>query len=213
MGDISALVRGFENFQLDYQASQSDTDIAYAQSPEVLIIACCDSRVDPAIITNSEAGDVMVVRNIANLVPPFEEQSRFCETQAAVELAMVYLEVKNIIVMGHSRCGGIRALLTRLRDDLDPSHTLDEWTMVAEPAGRKVLADMKSQSLDDQVCACSREALKQSLENLANYPWVAEALSREQVQLHGWYFNLGEGALEALDPKSGQFAPLRASNI
>lgn len=211
MSDINALIAGFRSFQKEYtrDGKKALKKLAeYGPHSRILMIACCDSRVDPAIITNSAAGNLMVIRNMANLVPPYDNNSHFQETQAALEFASLYLNVEHIIVMGHSRCGGIRSLLTRLVDDADAELPLDKWTAVAEPAAREVLALMPGESLDDQACACSRRALVASLENLLTYPWVAEKADRNKLEIHGWYFNLSEGDLQRYNKASDQFESL-----
>ena len=211
MSDISALVAGFNKFQREYQSDREGKFKAlrdFGQTPEVMMIACCDSRVDPAVITNSESGDILVVRNIANLVPRYCENGPYREIHAAIEYGVCYLRVKHIIVMGHSRCGGIRSLITRMVDDFAPSHPLDDWTSIAEPIARAVLQEDKHSSLTEQVCACSRRTLTLCLENLRTYPWVSGALTHGSLELHGWYFNLSEGALEQLDPATGEFSLL-----
>lgn len=209
MDDISALIEGFDTFKrrwLSERPAATDEDATVA--PRILMIACCDSRVDPAIITDSRAGDIMVVRNLANLVPPYREDGPFQELQAAVEVAVCYHQVEHIIVMGHSRCAAIRSLLTRLADDLEPSQALDRWTAIAEPAGRTAIDSLPHASLDDKACATSRLALRQSLDNLAEYPWVDWALQRDRLQLHAWYFNLGQARLEMYDHASDSFCEL-----
>ncbi len=211
MSDIQALVEGFRAFQRNYLEDSSGRYRGLAEHgphSKILMIASSDSRADPAIITNSDAGDLMVVRNIANLVPPYGEASPFQETQAALEFAACYLELEHVIVMGHSRSAGIRSLLTRLIDAMDPDSPLDRWMSVAEPAARKVLQEMPDASLDDQACACARAALAASLENLRSYPWVAERIEKAGLQLHGWYFNLVNGELERYDESSGEFESL-----
>ncbi len=211
MKDIDALVAGFETFRDEYTADRDGRYrelVRYGAHSRILMIACCDSRVDPAIITNSAAGDLMVIRNIANLVPPFDAGGQFAETRAALEFAVCYLKVRRVIVMGHSRCGGIRSLLVRLIDGFDAERLLDRWTSVAEPAARAVLAEMPDADLDEQACACSRRALAASLTNLASYPWIADALQRKALQLHGWYFNLASGDLERLVVDEDRFESL-----
>lgn len=119
VNDIEALIEGFKAFKNESEQSGQGKyrNLAeYGPHPKILMVACCDSRVDPAIITNSSAGDLMVIRNIANLVPPYHPDSSFKETQAAIEFAVCYRHVEHIIVMVHSRCAGIRSLLTRLLD-------------------------------------------------------------------------------------------------
>jgi carbonic anhydrase len=209
--DIQALIAGFKSFHQDYLADNGAkySGLAeYGPHAKILMIACCDSRVDPAIITNSKAGDLMVIRNMANLVPVYDGQSGSHETQAAIEFAACYLQVEHIIVMGHSRCAGIRSLLTRLVDDTDPILSLDKWTAMAEPDAKKVLSEMPEANLDEQSCACSRKALATSLANLETYPWVAERLGKQTVELHGWYFNLANGELENYLPEDDSFCSL-----
>lgn len=216
MSDIGALIDGFKQFQQEYlsdDAGKFQLLRDKGQTPDIMMIACCDSRVDPAIITNSESGDILVVRNIANLVPPYSDSGQYREISAAIEYGVCYLAVKHIIVMGHSRCGGIRSLMTRMLDEFDPSHPLDEWTLIAEPIARKVLAsetldEDDTEDLNDKVCQCSRQVLNLCLDNLKTYPWVKSALDKKGLELHGWYFNLATGGLEQLEPESGAFSPL-----
>jgi carbonic anhydrase len=209
MNNLDGLIAGFQSFQKEYTEDTSGRyrELAqYGPHSKILMIACCDSRADPAVITNAAVGDLMVIRNIANLVPPHDANGPFQESQAALDFAVCYLNVEHIVVMGHSRCGGIRSLLTRLLDDAEPRHALERWTEVAEPAARAVLADMPGESLDEQACACSRRALIASLENLDSYPWVAQKREQGLLQVHGWYFNLADGALEHYNPATENFS-------
>lgn len=211
MSEINALIEGFKQFKQQYiedPKSKYGQLSQYGAHSKILMIACCDSRVDPAIITHSDAGDLMVIRNIANLVPAYNADSQLQETQAAIQFAVCYLNIEQIIVMGHSRCGGIRSLLTRLVDDSEPEQALDKWTSVAEPAARQVLTDMPKASLDDQACACSRKAIAASLENLKSYPWIADKIIRQHMNLHGWYFNLANGDLEEYNSEQETFHSL-----
>ncbi len=208
--DLNALIQGFAHFKeryTDQNRVEFERLVELGQQPTILVIACCDARVDPAIITESDAGDMLVVRNIANLVPPYSEAGEYVAIQAAVELAISYLKVSDIIVMGHSRCMGVATLVNRMKDDTDPQHPLEQWTQIAEPAAREVFDSMPDASLEDLTCACSRKAVGVSLKNLQDYPWVADALNRQAVKLHGWYFNLAERELLALDD-SGGWTPL-----
>jgi carbonic anhydrase len=211
MSDIESLANGFRDFQREFledSVGRYRGLVDYGPHSRILMIACCDSRADPAIITNSSAGDLMVIRNIANLVPPYDPESPFQESQAALEFAVCYLELEHIIVLGHSRCGGIRSLLTRIIDAIEPHRPLDKWMAVAEPAARKVLQAMPTASLDDQACACSREALAASLSNLRGYPSINDRIRDNGLQLHGWYFNLASGELESYREDRGTFAAL-----
>jgi carbonic anhydrase len=209
--DINALIAGFKSYHEKYTEDHTGRygELAeYGPHSKILMIACCDSRVDPAIITNSQAGDLMVIRNMANLVPPYKKQQPFQETQAAIEFAVSYLSVENIIIMGHSRCAGIRSLLTRLIDGSDPVLSLDKWTAVAEPAARQVLKEIPHENLDEQSCACSRKALVASLDNIKEYPGVADRIEKNLLHLHGWYFNLATGELDQYGEGDGSFRKL-----
>ena len=211
MNEIKYLIDGFKQFQLDYQ---SDVDgkfsklSQYGAHSKILMIACCDSRVDPAIITHAETGDLMVIRNMANIVPPFQQDSAYQETQAAIQFAVCYLNIEQIIVMGHSRCGGVRSLLTRLMDRVDAEQALDKWTALLEPTAKQVLNDMPHDSLDEQSCCCSRRSIICSLDRLKAYPWVKDKLKHGKMTLHGWYFNLANGQLENYNSERQQFETL-----
>jgi carbonic anhydrase len=211
MSDINALIAGFKAFHEEYTEDSEGKYkglAEYGPHSKILMIACCDSRVDPAIITNSRAGDLMVIRNIANLVPPYSKNGHFYETSAAIEFAACYLQVEHIIVMGHSRCAGVRSLLTRLVDDNDAVLPLDKWTEIAEPVAREVMAEMNGVDLDEQTCTCSRKALTVSLDNLKTYPWVKERLENKSINLHGWYFNLANGQLDRFNDQTDNFEKL-----
>ncbi|MGK0498738.1 MAG: carbonic anhydrase [Oceanicoccus sp.] len=211
MNDVDAVIAGFKNFHEEYTQDQEGKYkglAEYGPHSKILMIACCDSRVDPAIITNSSAGDLMVIRNMANLVPPYDASQSLQETQAAIEFAVLYLQVEHIIVMGHSRCAGIRSLLTRLVDDSDAVLPLDKWTSLVEKEAVAVLADMPVANMDEQSCACGRRALAVSLQNLRSYPWVKERLEQQSLSLHAWYFTLADGELEKYNEISEEFESL-----
>ncbi len=212
MDDIELLIEGFNQFRAEYQQDKHSDYNALVEGsnpPNILMIACCDSRVDPAIITNSKAGDLVVVRNIANIVPPYDENKQsYCETSAAIEFATCYQEVEHIIVMGHSRCGGIRSLLTRLIDQTETDLALHTWTNILKDVAEDTLRSMPGAELDDQECACSRAALAVSLKNLRSYPSVKRLLDRQLLDIRAWYFNLSQGKLEAYNPDTNQFFDL-----
>ncbi len=206
--DLSALIEGFRSFKHKY----SDTDqsvfkalVELGQQPTILVFACCDSRVDPAIITESKAGDMLVVRNLANIVPPYTDGQEYQAIKAAIEYAISFLHVEHVIVMGHSRCGGIRTLVNRLIDGDSPGHPMQQWTAIAEPAAIAALKANPGADRDTITCDCSRRTVGISLKNLAEYPWIADALERGKLQLHGWYFDLNKFALQERDPATGEF--------
>ena len=206
--DIDALIDGFASFKQEYLArhqGQQKLKMQNLSTPRVMVVGCCDSRFDPAIITNSDAGDIFVVRNVANLIPPCQPDKHYQETPAALEYGVCYLDVEELIVMGHGRCNGLRTLLHRLIDGSLASHPLAEWTEIAEQAAEQVLRAGFRSDLDWQVDQLSRKALSLSLNNLERYPFIAARLNEGTLRLRGWYFDPDSAALEELDRASGQF--------
>lgn len=172
------------------------------QRPRALVVACSDSRVDPAMIFGAAPGELFVVRNVANLVPPFAPDEAYHGTSAALEFGVRALEVTDIVVMGHAMCGGIGALL---RGAPNPSyHFLNGWIAMAEAARARVLA---STPVEHAQQACEYEAVKLSLENLRTFPWIREAQRDGRLSLHGAYFDIRNGVLERLG-SDGHFAPV-----
>jgi carbonic anhydrase len=156
--------------------------------------------VDPAILFGTEPGEIFVVRNVANLVPPYAPSLDHHSTSAALEFAVRSLEVEHVIVLGHARCGGIAALL-------DASGTLGgdfirPWMQIAAPARERALAEASASGSDPQRC-CEHEAIRVSLANLKSFPWIAERVRAGDLHLHGWYFDLATGELLRLS--NGRF--------
>jgi carbonic anhydrase len=171
------------------------------QSPRTMIIACSDSRVDPTMIFSAEPGELFILRNVANLVPPYKPDRAFHATSAALEFAVRVLEVTDLIVMGHAMCGGIQVLL---RGAPDPAGDfLVPWMRIAERAKRRAL----ERAGDDPQSACEEESVKLSLENLLTFPWIAERVAARQLMLTGTIFDIRSGVLAMLKP-DGNFAPV-----
>ncbi len=175
------------------------------QQPEVMVIGCCDSRVSPEVIFDARPGEVFVVRNVANMVPPFETQGVFHGTSAALEFAVQALRVKHIVVLGHGRCGGVRAFA----DDsapLSPGDFIGQWMTLIKPAADR--AGPRGQTpLGDYVEKLSLISIAQSLDNLMTFPCVSTLVSRGKLQLHGAYFDVTTGVLAIRDPHTGLFTP------
>jgi carbonic anhydrase len=171
------------------------------QSPRTMVIACCDSRVDPTMIFSAEPGELFVLRNVANLVPPYEPDTAFHATSAALEFAVRVLEVETLIVMGHAMCGGIRVLLHGAPDPA--GDFLLPWMRIAEPAKRRVL----QRGGADPQTECEQESIKLSLDNLRTFPWIAAPVAEGRLQLSGMSFDIRSGVLAMLQPE-GNFAPV-----
>lgn len=201
MKNLNQLLNGYKlvfqkNFEINHPLYE---ELARGQSPKVMMISCSDSRVDPSLITHAEPGQIFAVRNIANLVPTLEMANRIDHsTPAALEYAVCNLEVRHIILMGHSQCGGIRALLQGVKE-VDNFNFIAEWLSIAEEAKQKVLTQFASQPIDEQANACEHEALHLSLNNLMTYPWIAEAVNKHALFLHAWHFDIATGRLEESD--------------
>ncbi|MDP2786336.1 MAG: carbonic anhydrase [Sulfurimicrobium sp.] len=210
MPDIGKFIAGFKRFQDNYfgQDRHLYEQLKLGQYPRALVVACCDSRVDPAILTGSEPGDIFVVRNVANLVPPREYGGGYHGVSAALEFAVCQLGVEHIIVLGHSQCGGIRALM-RGSGNCENAEYVAKWVQIAAPARDKVLHELPQQDFELQVRACEQAAILQSLENLLSFPWIAQRMSTGDLAAHGWYFDLDRGELLGYDPAVKSFVPLK----
>ena len=168
------------------------------QAPRTLVIACADSRVDPATIFNADPGELFVVRNVANLAPPFEEAPGFHGVSAAIEFAVKQLQVDTILVMGHAQCGGVSAALSDRKRD--PHSFLDAWISLLDTAKERV-----SHIDGDRHTALEYESIRVTLENLATFPFVAEAMRDRGLKLVGARYGVADGSLELLDSETGTF--------
>jgi len=212
MDDVTHFITGFGRFQKKYFSSDQDLydQLKEGQQPKALVIACCDSRVDPAIVTDCDPGELFVVRNVANLVPPYETDGGIHGVSSALEFGVKSLNVEHIIVLGHALCGGITALM---RGDLveDGSEFIGPWMRIASRARTNVLERLSDKPFDAQVRACEKTAILTSLENLITFPWIEERVNAGTLHLHGWYFDLINGALLGYDLDSDRFKPLVAA--
>ncbi len=206
---IKPLIEGYENFRNENfeQARTFEGLVKHGQNPNVLMVACCDSRVDPAIVTGSKPGDLFVVRNIANIVQPFMADSRHHGTSAALEFGVTALEVSDIVVFGHSLCGGVRALMESAHSSQD-NDFISAWMEGATPARDKVIKEHGSLDFDDQCHECEKESLIHSLNNLMTYPWIKQRVDNEKLFLHGWYFDMALGQVETYDHHNQTFVAL-----
>jgi len=206
MKDIAHFISGFKKFRQEYFDSdeQRFAHLKSGQQPKVLLIGCSDSRVDPAILTGCAPGELFVVRNVANLVPPCECDSQHHGVSAALEYAVCHLEVEHIIILGHSGCGGINALMHGIPNG-KPAEFIGPWVKIAERGRERVLAELAGKEPDKQNRACEQAALLISLENLLTFPWIDERVKTGKLLLHGWYFDISVGQLYSYCPDSAAF--------
>ena len=180
--------------------------LAAQQSPKAMMIACCDSRVDPAIITNADPGDLFILRNVANIVPPRSAPDMGHHgTSAALEFAVFALQVEYIIVMGHAGCGGIRALMSDDPEIGPGREFINRWMETALPARHRTLRLCGNRSFDDQVRFCEQETIKVSLDNLMSFPWIRERVQANALKLEGLYFDIATGSLYRYDATQDRF--------
>lgn len=209
MTDFDALLAGYRRFRDQHWAQERARwqQLAEGQSPKVMVIACSDSRVDPATIFDTSPGEMFVVRNVANLVPPFEPGGGRHGVSAALEFAVTQLEVPEILVMGHGQCGGVHAALS-CRFNHAPRGEggfIADWIELLDEARDEVAA--RYGTGPEGLRALERETVKVSLRNLRSFPAVAQREAEGRLRLHGAYFAIADGRLHLLDETTGNFAP------
>lgn len=189
---MQRIIQGYKKFQKEYFEKNKDffhSLIKNGQNPEILVIACSDSRVDPAIVTSALPGDLFVIRNVANLVPPYEDaRLGYHGTSAALEFAVCQLKVKNIVVFGHSHCGGMKSLFND--QEIKEDSFLTKWMELAKPAFEDVRSLHQDCEVAKKADLCSKYSLINSLKNLKTFPWISERLQKGDLALHAWYFDI-----------------------
>lgn len=201
------LIAGYQRFRYGYYQQNKKLLLKLAQegqSPKIAIVSCCDSRVDPSIILDCAPGDLFVIRNVANLVPPCESSDSFHGTSAALEFAVNGLEVESIIILGHTQCGGIEALIDNPPSSL-PKSFISTWMKQLESVRNDILDDDKFVSQEQRYHACEQLGISQSLNNLISFPWIRSRVNVGQLKLHGWYYDLNSAELFALQDDTGKF--------
>ena len=201
------LLEGYRDFIHGRYASERQrySELAKTgQKPETLVIACCDSRVAPETIFNSGPGELFVVRNVANLVPAFAPDSNLHGTSAALEFAVQALHVKNIVVMGHGRCGGIQAALQNDVEPLSSGDFIGNWMGQLATLAEQIKNSAEPGDLDRQT-ALEHASVRNSITNLLTFPFINSLLERGDLYLHGAWFDISTGELWVMDSDSGDF--------
>jgi len=210
MSYLKQLIEGYRRFRAGNWEHERErwSELAEGQNPQVMILSCADSRVDPAQIFDARPGEMFVVRNIAALAPPYETSRGFHGVSAALEFAVTQINVAEILVMGHGLCGGCAASLTGQFAATEPGegHFIADWVRMLDGARDHVRANHGE--LDrDAFLAMEREAVKVSLGNLRTFPWIAEREGAGELTLHGAHFSIAEGRLYVLDEAEDSFRP------
>ena len=211
MPRFTRLIEGYRRFREREWPRERErwAELAEGQCPKVMVIACADSRSDPAEIFDARPGEIFVVRNIAALAPPFETTAGYHGVSAALEFGVTQLEVEEILVLGHGSCGGCAAALTGQFDGAEPGEGrfIANWVSMLHPARDEVLAEHPAGD-PDAVRQMEWEAVKLSLANLRTFPWIAEREREGRLKLHGAHFSIAEGRLYVLDEAEDRFRPV-----
>lgn len=204
-----ALLDGYRAFRDGTFAQENERYRRLAeqgQTPENLVIACCDSRAAPETVFNAAPGEIFVVRNVANLVPPYKPDGAYHGTSASLEFAVQALKVKNIVVLGHGRCGGIQAALAPAAEPLSPGDFIGKWMDLLGPAAATISAD-RSLSGGERQTALERISVRRSVANLRTFPCISILEDKGRLTLHGAWFDIASGELWIMDPETGEFSP------
>ena len=212
---VKFLKEGFKNFKKDYyenNKSYIDKYVKNGQKPKYMVIACSDSRVDPAILFQAKPGEVFSVRNVANLVPPYSPDKGLHGVSAAIEFGAVDLKIKDIIILGHAHCGGIKSLCNNFNADIDKTvnketsrEFIEDWMNIASPVIAKINLKNSSESLQHFV---EKESIKNSMQNLKTFPWIIELIKNKELNIHGWWFELKSGELFCFDENKNSFVSI-----
>ncbi|RLQ89020.1 carbonic anhydrase [Notoacmeibacter ruber] len=194
-----AFMRGRFSFETERYRTLAEE----GQKPATLVIACCDSRAAPEVIFNASPGEIFVIRNVANLVPPYAPDDDYHSTSAALEFAVQALRVKHILVMGHGRCGGIAAKLNP-SDPLSPGDFIGKWIGLLDQPAQTVQEAAITDDAERQT-ALERASVKHSISNLRTFPCVEQLEKKGKLSVHGGWFDISTGELWALNPDSGEF--------
>lgn len=222
---IRRMVAGVKSFRARYYERDPENMrqlVSEGQKPDVLFIGCSDSRVDPALLTLAEPGELFVIRNVANLVPPYEPDERRHGTSAAIEYAIQVLKVSHVVVLGHAHCGGVQGLIRVKAGETIQGDFIAPWVSIAGAAVDQFidaavngLAETEQEQrrrtvferMKDSPFSVERAAVKVSVDNLFTFPCVRELVRLGRLNVHGWWFDLDTGDLWTLDHEKGTFTP------
>lgn len=203
-----SLLNGYQEFRRSRFSNERKRyrDLAEkGQTPETLVIACCDSRAAPETIFNAMPGEIFVVRNVANLVPPYKPDGEYHSTSAALEFAVQSLKVKHIVVLGHGRCGGIKAALDPADEPLSPGDFIGKWMELLAPAAESISRNEWMTGAERQT-ALEHISIRHSIANLRTFPCISILENKDRLSLHGAWFDISDGELWVMNASSGDFS-------
>lgn len=200
---MDKIFKGYQIFREKY--AHGDKSVMqylskYGQKPQAMVVSCCDSRVDPALILQCDPGDLFITRNVANIVPPYEIDAAHHGTSAALEFGICFLKVEHLILLGHSQCGGIQALLSN--DGSNQNDFITSWVSLIDTEG------LDSEHVDD----CAKSALQQSYQNCMTFPWIREKIAQKQLVIHLWFFDIETGQIFTYSDAHKTYEPLDPSS-
>ena len=206
---VSALIDGFANFRNDFFSENTvffSRLVKRGQKPKTMVISCSDSRVDPAILFSTRPGELFVIRNVANLVPPYQPDDQYHGISAAIEFGVRDLNVEDIVILGHAYCGGVNALCAHARGEVAKNREfITPWIKIALPAIENLRA---SDPQFEDNANVEQHSIVNSLENLRTFPWLAEREATGKLSLHGWWFDMDNGALWCYEPLKKCFSKM-----
>lgn len=196
---MKKILKGYQEFRMKY--AEGDKSVMqylsrYGQQNVTMVVACCDSRVDPALILQCDPGDLFVTRNVANIIPPYELDNAHHGTSAALEFGICYLKVQHLIILGHSQCGGITALLNQT--ELRQNDFISNWVNVVDSP------EFEGKEVDE----CSKLALQKSYQNCLTFPWIAEKVENKELDIHLWFFDIKTGQIYTYSEHDDDYKPL-----
>jgi len=200
--------RNFKSQQFTRNAKHYQQLAEHGQQPEVMLVSCCDSRVDPETIFSAVPGELFVVRNVANLVPPYETDGNYHGISAALEYAALNLEIKHIVIMGHAGCGGIKAAIRQTEAQQTEARFISKWMSMLSQAKLDVLAAHQVADMNKISEVLEHAAIKTSLTNLRTFPFIQEMEKDGRLELHGCHFMIATGDLSVLNQSTGKFENL-----
>lgn len=207
MRDVAELVSGYRAFMKDQYRHEAETYKSLAdngQTPRTMVIACCDSRVDPSRIFSAKPGELFIVRNVANLVPPFEPLGDYHGTSAALEFAVTSLGVENVVVLGHARCGGVNSFI-RGQGQPPAGSFIGKWISLLKPAWGHIVQAGGRLDEAQQQRTLEQLSIRYSLDNLRTFPFVKDRIEQGRLTLHGGFFDIATGGLQSYDPITEAF--------
>ncbi|MEA3513824.1 MAG: carbonic anhydrase [Campylobacterota bacterium] len=209
--NIQEMIKGnqkFKDIHFPKLEGKFDDLVENGQNPQILFIGCSDSRVVPDLILNSKPGDMFILRNIGNFVPPYKNDDDFHGSTAAIEYAVSVLKVKDIIICGHSHCGACASLYQDLSDEPHLVH-VKKWLELGKKAKEYTLLKYPDISNMEQIYRVTEKiSIKHQLENLLTYPEVYRKVKSGELDIHGWYYKIEDGSIEYYDGNSGDFLPI-----